>query len=81
MVYLLICYFQTYNINLILFISFFCLRKRLLKGNIYFEEIKQNLENWRGDTKTLLFGALWFILRGDLLYILPCAILLLCLKL
>ena len=26
----------------------------------------------------LLFGALWFILRGDLLYVLPCAILLLC---
>ena len=26
----------------------------------------------------LLFGALWFILRGDLLYILPCAILFLC---
>ena len=24
----------------------------------------------------LLFGALWFILRGDLLYVLPCAILL-----
>ena len=23
----------------------------------------------------LLFGALWFILRGDLLYVLPCAIL------
>ena len=22
----------------------------------------------------LLFGALWFILRGDLLYVLPCAI-------
>ena len=26
----------------------------------------------------LLFGALWFILRGDLLYVLPCAILYLC---
>ena len=26
----------------------------------------------------LLFGALWFILRGDLLYVLPCAILVLC---
>ena len=26
----------------------------------------------------LLFGALWFILRGDVLYILPCAILFLC---
>ena len=26
----------------------------------------------------LLFGALWFILRGDLLYILPCAIFFLC---
>ena len=26
----------------------------------------------------LLFVALWFILRGDLLYILPCVILLLC---
>ena len=26
----------------------------------------------------LLFGALWFILRGDLLYALPCAILFLC---
>ena len=26
----------------------------------------------------LLFGALWFILRGDLLYVLPCAILFLC---
>ena len=26
----------------------------------------------------LLFGALWFILRGDFLYVLPCAILFLC---
>ena len=26
----------------------------------------------------LHFGALWFILRGDLLYVLPCAILFLC---
>ena len=26
----------------------------------------------------LLFGALWFILRGDLLYVLACAILFLC---
>ena len=26
----------------------------------------------------LLFGVLWFILRGDLLYVLPCAILFLC---
>ena len=26
----------------------------------------------------LLFGALWFIQRGDLLYVLPCAILFLC---
>ena len=26
----------------------------------------------------LLFGALWFILRGDLLCVLPCAILFLC---
>ena len=26
----------------------------------------------------LFFGALWFILRGDLLYVLPCAILFLC---
>ena len=26
----------------------------------------------------LLFGAVWFILRGDLLYVLPCAILFLC---
>ena len=26
----------------------------------------------------LLFGALWVILRGDLLYVLPCAILFLC---
>ena len=26
----------------------------------------------------LFFGALWFNLRGDLLYVLPCAILLLC---
>ena len=26
----------------------------------------------------LLFAALWFILRGDLFYVLPCAILLLC---
>ena len=26
----------------------------------------------------LLFGALWFILRGDLLYVLPCGILFLC---
>ena len=26
----------------------------------------------------LLLGALWFILRGDLLYVLPCAILFLC---
>ena len=26
----------------------------------------------------LLIGALWFILRGDLLYVLPCAILFLC---
>ena len=26
----------------------------------------------------LLFGALWFILRGDLFYVLPCAILFLC---
>ena len=26
----------------------------------------------------LLFGALWFILRGDLLYVLPCVILFLC---
>ena len=26
----------------------------------------------------LLFGALWFNLRGDLLYVLPCAILFLC---
>ena len=28
----------------------------------------------------LLFGALWFILRGDLLYVLPCASLFLCLS-
>ena len=26
----------------------------------------------------LLFVALWFILRGDLLYVLPCVILILC---
>ena len=26
----------------------------------------------------LLFGALWFILRGDLFYVLPCVILFLC---
>ena len=26
----------------------------------------------------LFFGALWFILRGDLLYVLPCVILFLC---
>ena len=26
----------------------------------------------------LLFGALWFVLRGELLYVLPCAILFLC---
>ena len=26
----------------------------------------------------LLFGALWFIMRGDLLYVLSCAILFLC---
>ena len=26
----------------------------------------------------LLFGALWFILRGDLLYVLPCVILFVC---
>ena len=26
----------------------------------------------------LLFGALWFIFRGDLLYVLPCVILFLC---
>ena len=26
----------------------------------------------------LIFGVLWFILRGDLLYVLPCAILFLC---
>ena len=26
----------------------------------------------------LLFGALWFIIRGDLLYVLPCVILFLC---
>ena len=26
----------------------------------------------------LLFGALWIILRGDLLYVLPCALLFLC---
>ena len=26
----------------------------------------------------LLFGALWFILRGELLYVFPCVILLLC---
>ena len=26
----------------------------------------------------LLFGALWFILRGDLLYVFPCVILFLC---
>ena len=26
----------------------------------------------------LLFGALWLILGGDLLYVLPCAILFLC---
>ena len=26
----------------------------------------------------LVFGALWFILRDDLLYVLPCAILFLC---
>ena len=29
----------------------------------------------------LLFVALWFILRGDLLYVLPCVILFLCLAL
>ena len=28
--------------------------------------------------EVLLFVALWFILRGDLLYVLPCAILFLC---
>ena len=28
-----------------------------------------------GPVLVLLFGALWFILRGDLLYVLPCAIL------
>ena len=26
----------------------------------------------------LLFGALWFILRGDMFYVLPCVILFLC---
>ena len=28
----------------------------------------------------LLFSALWFILRGDLLYVLPCAVLFLCIS-
>ena len=28
--------------------------------------------------QVLLFGALWFILLGDLLYVLPCVILFLC---
>ena len=71
MVYLLIRFFQTYNICLILFnfiyfilfpffpffLSFFLsfFLKRLLKGNKYVEGIKYSLENWREDTKVFLF--------------------------
>ena len=55
MVYLLICFFQSYNIYLILFISYFCLLKKLLKGNTYCEGIKHSLENWKIDTKVFLF--------------------------
>ena len=33
---------------------------------------------YQHDVLVLLFVALWFILRGDLLYILPCVILFLC---
>ena len=62
MVYLLICFFQTYNIYLILFISYFCLLKRLLKGNKYFEGIKHSLEHWRVDTKVFLFMSLFISL-------------------
>ena len=55
MVYFFTCFCQTYSIYLILFISHFCLLKRLLKGNKYFEGIKHSLENWRVDTKVFLF--------------------------
>ena len=33
---------------------------------------------WRWSRCYLLFVALWFILRGDLLYVFPCVILFLC---
>ena len=33
---------------------------------------------WNGPVLVLLFVALWFILRGDLLYVFPCVILFLC---
>ena len=33
---------------------------------------------WGGLRVVLLFDALWFILRGDLFYVLPCVILFLC---
>ena len=61
MVYLLILFFETYNIYLILFISFFCLLKRLLKGNKYFEGKKHSLENW--NKSVFIYKFIYFIVK------------------
>ena len=52
--------FLQYLFNFIYFI--FCLLKRLLKGNKYFEGIKLILKNRRVDTKVFLFLSLFISL-------------------
>ena len=39
-----------------------------------------SVDNINANLLVLLFVALWFILRGDLFYVLPCGILFLCLQ-
>ena len=50
----------------------FCLLKRHLKGNKYFEGIKHGLENWRADTKVFLLISL-FISLLKYIFFLFCA--------
>ena len=49
---LLICFFETYNIYLMLLFHFFLL-ERLLNDNKYFKGIKHSLENWMVDRKSV----------------------------
>ena len=52
---------------------------RIAKASAAFGRLRRSIWDYSGITVlVLLFVALWFILRGDLLYVFPCVILFLC---